>query len=156
MTGVLNAMVGGGVPYTPAITNRTVSITASASALVSIIFNGNDTTQANRGEMSTLTTANGNTVQTPRDPEWAGTIGNGAADPGSYFEIRLTVSSGASPTSGSSVGSWLSLTTGRSWGLTRTSGSGAGTSTGNWLVEIRKNNGHVVASATYTMNATIS
>lgn len=78
---------------------------------------------------------------------------NGAA--GSNYSIRLTVSSGTSPSSGP-VGSWESLGSTVTWELTRQGVSGAGSTTGTYLVEISSDGGStVIDSASYTLTATI-
>ena len=67
------------------------------------------------------------------------------------FEVRLTVSSGDAPTGGSSVGSWLVLSTNRSWTLTTV---GPSTLSGNWLVEIGDvGTSTAIVSATITVGA---
>lgn len=71
----------------------------------------------------------------------------------SDYECRLTVNSGDAPTSGSSVGVWLSLSTFQAWRLTVTT-TGPGKS-GNYTVEIRHASTLVVtSSATVTMLVT--
>lgn len=74
------------------------------------------------------------------------------------YEIRLTVTSGASPSSGDTVGAWLSMVGGsggkRSWGLSRSS---LGASVGTWLVEIRAaSSTQVLTSNSYTVTASVS
>jgi hypothetical protein len=73
---------------------------------------------------------------------------------GTGYWIRLTVNSGTSP-SGSAVGSWLQLSSARSWSLTRTT---IGTFTGNYTLEIATDSGgtNIVASQTINMTAQVT
>ena len=68
------------------------------------------------------------------------------------YECRATLNSGTSP-AGSAVGSWLALSSGRSWNLTRTS---LGTVTCNLTIEIRRaSDGTVLDSCTVILTATV-
>lgn len=69
---------------------------------------------------------------------------------GSNYEVRVTVNSGALSTGTS--GSWLSLGTTRSWSVTQ---SGAGSSSAEILVEIRRASGATLASKTITLSASV-
>lgn len=69
---------------------------------------------------------------------------------GSAYDVRVTVNSG-SLSSGTS-GSWLSLGSSRSWGVSVSSGGGAASA--NITIEIRKaSSGVVQASTTITISA---
>lgn len=72
---------------------------------------------------------NGNLISFNPAGEWLADKPGDAAE----YEVRLTVSSGVSPNSGSAVGSWLNLGTNRSWTRTR---STVGVDDGVWLIEI--------------------
>lgn len=99
----------------------------------------------------------GNAGSTILPSEWANqTLGSQSI--AAPYEIRLTVLSGSSPSSGDTVGSWLSMVGGaggaRSWGLSRSS---LGATIGSWLIEIRSAaTGLVLTSATYSANVSVS
>jgi hypothetical protein len=107
------------------------------------------------GVLRTSATGSGDTICSP---DW----GNGGLvastnDFGALYEIRLTVTSGTSPSSGDLVNTWLSMSGGtddkRSWSLSR---STLGTSLGEWLVEIRSAlTQSVLDSASYFMSASV-
>jgi hypothetical protein len=149
VSGVLGALIALGGPIgTPTLTDRTVSATAAgANSTANVSFQGST------GAL--VTEATGTDAGTGRAPEWSGF--SSSVNCGAYWEIRLTVSSGSSPT-GSAVDSWISLSSNASWTLFRNSSTqGAGTSSGVWLVEIRGATDHVVRdSASYTMSATVT
>lgn len=70
------------------------------------------------------------------------------------YEVRATLDSGDSPTSGSAVGSWLALSSTRTWEVSRTTN---GTTTSNLTIEIRAaGSGRILASASVTIEATVS
>jgi hypothetical protein len=74
---------------------------------------------------------------------------------GSAYEIRMTVNSGSTP-SGSATGTWLSLGTTRTWTISQ---SGAGTTTSNVTVEIRRASTGTVLSnggGAFDMTANVS
>lgn len=71
---------------------------------------------------------------------------------GALYDVRATLSSGTTPT-GSAVGSWLQLSTSRSWVQTRTS---TGERMCDLLIEIRPTGGGAtVASATISLSAEV-
>lgn len=72
-----------------------------------------------------------------------------AAAPGTY-EARVTVTSGS--LSSGTTGTWLALTSNRTWTVTRDT---VGTSTCVFTVEIRKGSGSTLASATITLEAEV-
>lgn len=78
---------------------------------------------------------NGDLVGTGDSVSFSDTwIASGGSTIGDYYQVRLTVLSGTSPTSGSAVNSWLDLSSDQVWALSR---STSGTSTGTWSIEIR-------------------
>lgn len=90
--------------------------------------------------------------------EWANQTQSGATSIAAPYQIRLTVLSGSSPSSGDTVGSWLNMVGGaggaRLWGLSR---STLGASIGSWFVEIRNATTlDVLSSATYAVRAAVS
>jgi hypothetical protein len=69
--------------------------------------------------------------------------------PGTY-EARATLVSGDTPTG--TLGTWLALTSNRSWSLTQAT---TGTKEAVLTIEIRKGSGSVLASATVTLYAEV-
>lgn len=105
------------------------------------------------GTLNTVLDTGSGGVVTSRLPEWHGR-NYAMVGAGSNYEIRCTVQSGSSPSGGSdSIDTWLALTAERSWILFRNS---LGLSSGIWLIEIRGTSGATLASATYTMTASVS
>lgn len=73
---------------------------------------------------------------------------------GDAYEVRMTKNSGTTITG--TVGSWLALTSNRSWSVTRAPGEGLGTNSANVTLEIRlASTGEVLASATFDIQATV-
>lgn len=77
----------------------------------------------------------------------------------SSYEIRLTVTSGASPTSGSATNTWLNLSSSRNWSLITPdpdpSFSFGARNSASWLIEIRDVATQTVQdSGTYTISQT--
>lgn len=143
MSGILSVVAARGRVGNPSIADRSVSASSTfpTSASAELLF----------GTDGTLTTYVNNSG-TQRLPEWGG-FAAGLSGLGPFYQARLTVNSGSSP-SGASAGSWLDLSTERRWTLTQ---GGLGSSSGSWLVEIReKNSETVIDSATYTMTAVVS
>lgn len=85
---------------------------------------------------------------------------SGWADPasatiGDGYDVRLTVNSGDSPTSGSATGSWLALSSDRSW--TWATGAAPDSLTANVTLEIKKTGGGAaIATDTFGIDATAS
>ena len=74
---------------------------------------------------------------------------------GVLYSVRLTVSSGTSPTTGS-VGSWETLDSTRTWTLVRPDAAGSGSTTGTYLLQVSDDGGSTVLdSASYTLTSTI-
>lgn len=72
--------------------------------------------------------------------------------PTTNFQVRLTVNSGATP-SGSATGTWLTLSTDRTWTNSQT---GAGSVTSNVTIEVRDiASTNVIASMTFDLTATV-
>jgi hypothetical protein len=69
----------------------------------------------------------------------------------SDYEVKATLNSGTLNGGSSATGSWLALTTNRSWGVTQIIVGVA--DTGDLTIEIRKGSGAVLASATVTLDA---
>lgn len=66
------------------------------------------------------------------------------------FEVRLTVTTGDGPDSGPTTGTWLTLSTTRTWSMSVASMTSKG---GIWLVEIRSAaSSSVLASGSVTVN----
>lgn len=91
-------------------------VEATGVAIASIILNTDGTISITGNSSS------------PTSGTWA--VGNVT---GSDWEARLTVNSGTSP-SGAATNTWLALSTGRAWSLTRAI---AGIVTGNYTIEVR-------------------
>jgi hypothetical protein len=67
------------------------------------------------------------------------------------YSIRVTVNSGTTPTG--TIGSWLALSSNRTWSLSQSSGA-SGTKTCSLKVEIKENaSGTILDTATYTLTA---
>lgn len=134
--------------HSPALSNRTLGD--------SVAFPGTATFTLNYFEAGYLRLDNsvGNTVLAT---EWANQT-LGSVSIAGLYDIRLTVLSGSSPSSGDTVAAWLAMVGGaggkRGWGLSR---STLGSSTGSWFVEIRNNSTlAVLTSATYTISAAVA
>lgn len=71
---------------------------------------------------------------------------------GAGMYVRLTVSSGLSPTGGSAVGSWVALSGDPSWSLTR---STVGVASATWLLEFALTSGGtpIVNSGSFNIDA---
>lgn len=94
-------------------------------------------------------TFSGDTITGEDANEW---VVPRSATVGDDYEMRMTVNSGNSPTTGT-TGVWLALTSDRNYTLVRTV---AGTSTGNWTLEIRRaSDSVVVADTTFDISATV-
>ena len=91
----------------------------------------------------TLFTTTGGTV----NDDW--TLPNGAGV-GSGYEVKLTINSGDSPTSGPSLATWHALSSVRTWTWDVT---GSGVLSANVTLEIRITSGSTVASQTFGVDA---
>lgn len=70
---------------------------------------------------------------------------------GNYFQIRATLNSGSIDTG--TTGTWLNLSTTRTWKSSDTNSGGAGGSSANLTIEIRRKDTQVVVdSQTYTVD----
>lgn len=121
------------------------TVTVNSQSVSHIDFAGTSTTYAGIWYQSggDVYKQHGSTGNTDID-DW---IDPKTSAPGSY-EIRATLASGTSP-AGAAVGSWLALTTGRSWTLTSNAGQ---YKTCQLTIEIRKD-GVVLDSGTVTLTA---
>ena len=105
--------------------------------------------------VSVLFSADGSYAATGNISGFSGNWISPLSAAGDAYEIRLTVNSGTTP-AGSATGSWLGLGTARTWLLSQ---SGAGASTANVTIEIRKASSGVVLSdggGPFDMSATVS
>lgn len=138
MSGIMMAAMASGGRAN--ITNQTITDTRispdSATATYSLNTNGT---------ASQFTSAFGTLAITG---EWwsAGTV----TGIGNNYEARWTVVSGTP--SGAATGTWLALSTARSWTVTRSS---VGTTSVVGTVEIRPTGGSVVTTATITIEAAV-
>jgi hypothetical protein len=123
-----------------AIGGATVSL--SNETILSVGFSTQTASYSleNDGDIISSTTGGGPV----NEGDW---ISPKAAAPGDY-EARATLNSGAL-TSGT-AGSWLALTSTRTWVVERTS---SGTNAANLTIEIRKGSGAALASATIVLTA---
>lgn len=148
MTGAVQAAAAaaaaaGVEQFTPTISNQTMGSSGTFPSVGQVTIRFNGTTGAAEYELGVG--GGFNAMSTAAwDGGFSGTIS-------ALWQIRLTVSSGTSPSSGDSVGSWLTLGGQTiSWVVTRDS---LGASIGDWLVEIRYAGGRVLDSATYSVTA---
>lgn len=129
-----SAVGGGGATYTVGINNETISKvnTDGTAATASFTFRTDRTVRDQDNAVL--------------DSAWVSsgaTVGN--------YSIRVTVTSGSTPTG--TVGSWLALSSNRTWSLTDAAGA-AGTKSSTLKVEIKDNaSGVILDTATYTMTA---
>lgn len=135
--------------HTPSLRNRTIGDAVAFPSTASFTLNFFEP-----GYLR-LDNSVGNTVLAT---EWANQTANTAVPIPALYDIRLTVLSGSSPSSGDTVGAWLAMQGGlagaRKWGLSR---STLGSSIGSWFVEIRNNvTLTVLTSATYSVSAAVS
>ena len=139
MTGVLCALVGDGRKQIT-IVNDTVTGMAVSPA---------------NAEAEYILQADGDIIYTRSgsatdEGDWI--IPKGAA--GGDYEVRATVNSGS--VTGDTTGSWLALSSDRSWLVTRTD-DGAGTDSANLTIEIRRAQDQaVLGSAVIILNATVT
>jgi hypothetical protein len=125
---------GGGSPNPVTLENETISKTTTdgSAATASFTIRTDRTVQNHAG--------------TTIDSAWLAS-GYSASD----YSVRVTVNSGTTPTG--TIGSWLALTSNRTWSLTDAAGA-SGTKTCSLKVEIKENaSGTILDTATYTLTA---
>lgn len=110
------------------------SAATTASASFSLLSDGN-----------TTASRSGSGTNTVNGDDWYTPITSGV---GSGYSVRVTKTAGATNPSGT-LGSWLVLSSTRTWTLTSTFGVKSCT----LLVEIRQGTGAVIASGTVTLTA---
>lgn len=134
---LVGAIFGGGTRVNVTLTNNTTFEAqggGTQDVRLTILNDGSATadTFLTSGSFSPLNWAS---------PRWSG-IGDG-------YEVRLTLNSGDSPTSGATVGSWLEITSDRFWAWTT-----SGFLNANATLEIRPIGGAVAASDTFDVTVT--
>lgn len=108
----------------------------------------------NGSQTATYTLESDGDVVTATTPLGSADIGDWIspkASAPSDYEVRATLNSGTLNAGSSATGSWLALTSNRSWGVTRTVVGVA--DTGDLTIEIRKGSGATLASANVTLDA---
>lgn len=140
MTGMQMAMMGAGGGDIMALSSTTISDTQTDPIDCSVAFRLRNTGRVAYGVGAAPTYSD--------QYDWVTPTSNAG-----LYEARVTLNSGTLDIN-SGVGTWLALTSDRTWGVTRTA---IGTDLGQILVEIRlASSGTVVASATIDFEADVS
>ena len=138
MSGLLGVLLASGGGFVVSLSGETVSDIQSSPATATATITIKSTGIVEKTENVTTTQID--------SPDWV----SPTSLAGGAFEVQATVNSGA--VSAGTTGSWLALSSDRSWTCTS---SIVGTATANLTLAIRHNGGATLASNTYVLEAQV-